>query len=77
MHYEPNHIELSIEYGCNIDVIDESGNRYGTIKDRRNIGILEKYKDVEEEVVFTHITSGNSGFSLTQEEQRLLLLIKI
>ncbi len=58
--------------GATVYVKDESKNRFGTFKDRRSAALFEHYKD-KSEIVFVHITSGNSGYSLgmmAEEERR-------
>lgn len=67
----------SIEYcgrcnGAKVFVKDESKNPFGTFKDRRCAALLEHYSS-KKELVFVHITSGNSGYSLGRmaaEEER-------
>lgn len=49
--------------GASVYVKDESKNSSGTFKDRRNLALLEHYKD-RGELVFVHMTNGNSGYSL-------------
>ena len=49
--------------GAIVFVKDESKNPFGTFKDRRCAALLEK--DAErQELLFVHITSGNSGYSM-------------
>ncbi len=66
-------IELCGRYnGAKVFVKDESKNPFGTFKDRRCAALLEHYSS-KKELVFVHITSGNSGYSLgrmAKEEER-------
>lgn len=58
--------------GAKVFVKDESKNPFGTFKDRRCAALLEHYSS-KKELVFVHITSGNSGYSLgrmAKEEER-------
>lgn len=58
--------------GAQVFVKDESKNPFGTFKDRRCAALLEHYSS-KKELVFVHITSGNSGYSLgkmAKEEER-------
>jgi threonine synthase len=59
-------------HGATVLVKDESRNPFGTFKDRRCAALLDLHKD-KQELVFVHITSGNSGYSLgmmAKEEER-------
>jgi threonine dehydratase len=59
-------VQLCGRYKCDhVFVKDESKNRHGTFKDRRNAALLAQYahRDI---VIFVHITNGNSGYSLGQ-----------
>jgi threonine synthase len=49
--------------GAKVFVKDESKNPFGTFKDRRCAALLEHHSS-KKELVFVHITSGNSGYSL-------------
>jgi threonine dehydratase len=58
--------------GATVFVKREDKNPFGTFKDRRCAALLETHR-AKEEVVFVHITSGNSGYSLgmlAKEEER-------
>ncbi len=58
--------------GATVFVKREDGNPFGTFKDRRCAALLDVHS-TKSEVVFVHITSGNSGYSLgmmAQEEAR-------
>ncbi|MCC7571341.1 PLP-dependent lyase/thiolase [Candidatus Micrarchaeota archaeon] len=65
--YSENNPKFGGMYGeldINVHIIDESNNPFGTFKDRRNLSVLKQDADKEEEQIYVHITSGNSGFSL-------------
>ncbi|MBU0532338.1 PLP-dependent lyase/thiolase [Candidatus Micrarchaeota archaeon] len=49
--------------GATVLVKDESKNPFGTFKDRRCAALLELHAS-KPEVIFVHVTSGNSGYSL-------------
>ncbi|MDD5172426.1 MAG: PLP-dependent lyase/thiolase [Candidatus ainarchaeum sp.] len=58
--------------GANVFVKREDKNPFGTFKDRRCAALLEQHS-MKNELVFVHITTGNSGCSLgmmAQEEAR-------
>jgi threonine dehydratase len=62
-------VQLCGRYKCdNVYVKDESKNRHGTFKDRRNDALLRQHAP-REIVIFVHITNGNSGYSLGQYVQ--------
>ena len=58
--------------GAAVYIKREDKNPFGTFKDRRCAALLEIHRN-REEVIFVHITSGNSGYSLgmmAKEEER-------
>jgi len=58
--------------GAAVYIKREDKNPFGTFKDRRCAALLEIHRD-KEELIFVHITSGNSGYSLgmmAKEEER-------
>ncbi|MFH1393695.1 MAG: PLP-dependent lyase/thiolase [Candidatus Micrarchaeota archaeon] len=58
--------ELCGRYGrARVFVKDESRNQSGTVKARRCAALLEAHAS-KEKVLFVHITSGNSGYSLAK-----------
>jgi cysteine synthase len=58
--------ELGKRFGLkNVYIKDESKNPHGTIKDRRNLHILEEARRLQVDKLVL-ITSGNNGYSLAQ-----------
>lgn len=73
-------IDLSGRYNAVVHVKDESRNPFGTFKDRRCAALLE-HNQGKKELIFVHITSGNSGYSLgmlaADEEMRAGRNVKV
>lgn len=57
--------KVSFAQHANTYLFDESGNEYGTIKDRRNKVIIEEAQRLHVDKLVL-ITSGNSGYSLAK-----------